>query len=204
MVVSGLAVVWAKENTREVFFDVMERREVYAIIGFRMLVCFFGGWNFIEEDANNRLLADIGYMKGVLMGGDLTNVSSGKASSFLVAVQKDVFGGNLDRIQIIKGWQDKSGNIYETVYDVAWGGDRKPGRDGKLFVVGNTVDVANVIWTNTIGVFELITVWTDFDFDVGQRVFYYVRVLEIFIFRWIVYDAKYFDVKVGDEVDMII
>jgi hypothetical protein len=142
-------------------------------------------------------------MKGVPMGGDLTNAPSGKAPSFLVAAQKDALGGNLDRIQIIKGWQDKSGNTQEKVYDVAWGGDRKPGRDGKLPAVGNTVDVAKATWTNTIGAPELITVWTDPDFDAGQRAFYYVRVLEIPTPRWTAYDAKYFDVKVGDEVDMI-
>ncbi len=203
MVASGLAAVWAKENTREALFDAMERREVYATTGSRMLVRFFGGWNFTEEDANNRLPADIGYMKGVPMGGDLTNAPSGKAPSFLVAAQKDALGGNLDRIQIIKGWQDKSGNTQEKVYDVAWGGDRKPGRDGKLPAVGNTVDVAKATWTNTIGAPELITVWTDPDFDAGQRAFYYVRVLEIPTPRWTAYDAKYFDVKVGDEVDMI-
>jgi hypothetical protein len=203
MVASGLAAVWAKENTREALFDAMERREVYATTGSRMLVRFFGGWNFTEEDANNRLPADIGYMKGVPMGGDLTNAPSGKAPSFLVAAQKDALGGNLDRIQIIKGWQDNSGNTQEKVYDVAWGGDRKPGRDGKLPAVGNTVDVENATWTNTIGAPELITVWTDPDFDAGQRAFYYARVLEIPTPRWTAYDAKYFDVKVGDEVDMI-
>ncbi len=203
MVASGLAAVWAKENTREALFDAMERREVYATTGSRMLVRFFGGWDFNEEDANNRLPADIGYIKGVPMGGDLTNAPSGKAPSFLVAARKDALGGNLDRIQIIKGWQDKSGNTQEKVYDVAWGGDRKLGRDGKLPAVGNTVDVANATWTNTIGAPELITVWTDPDFDAGQRAFYYVRVLEIPTPRWTAYDAKYFDVKVGDEVDMI-
>jgi len=203
MVASGLAAVWAKENTREALFDAMERREVYATTGSRMLVRFFGGWNFTEEDANNRLPADIGYMKGVPMGGDLTNAPSGKAPSFLVAAQKDALGGNLDRIQMIKGWQDKSGNTQEKVYDVAWGGDRKPGRDGKLPAVGNTVDVANATWTNTIGAPELITVWTDPDFDAGLRAFYYVRVLEIPTPRWTAYDAKYFDVKVGSEVNMI-
>ncbi len=203
MVASGLAAVWARENTREALFDAMERREVYATTGSRMLVRFFGGWDFTEEDANNRLPADIGYMKGVPMGGDLTNAPSGKAPSFLVAAQKDALGGNLDRIQIIKGWQDNSGNTQEKVYDVAWGGDRKPGKDGKLPAVGNTVDVENATWTNTIGAPELITVWTDPDFDAGQRAFYYVRVLEIPTPRWTSYDAKYFDVKVGDEVDMI-
>ncbi len=203
MVASGLAAVWARENTREALFDAMERREVYATTGSRMLVRFFGGWNFTEEDANNRLPADIGYMKGVPMGGDLANAPSGKAPSFLVAAQKDALGGNLDRIQIIKGWQDKSGNTQEKVYNVAWGGDRKVGKDGKLPAVGNTVDVENATWTNTIGAPELIAVWTDPDFDAGQRAFYYVRVLEIPTPRWTAYDAKYFDVKVGDEVTMI-
>jgi len=101
------------------------------------------------------------------------------------------------------GSRSSKGNTQEKVYDVAWGGDRKPGRDGKLPAVGNTVDVENATWTNTIGAPELITVWTDPDFDAGQRAFYYVRVLEIPTPRWTAYDAKYFDVKVGSEVDMI-
>ena len=116
----------------------------------------------------------VGYTKGVPMGGDLAAAPAGKAPTFLVAALKDPIGANLDRIQIVKGWLDASGELHEKVYDVAWSGDRKPGADGKLPPVGNTVDVANATWTNTIGAPELIAVWKDPDFDPAQRAFYYV------------------------------
>ena len=102
------------------------------------------------------------------MGGDLRAAPAGKAPTFLVAALKDPIGANLDRIQIVKGWLDAKGELNEKVYDVVWGGDRKPDADGKLPSVGNTVDVANATWTNTIGAPELITVWKDPDFDAKQ------------------------------------
>ena len=139
--------------------------------------------------------AAVGYTKGVPMGGDLSDAPAGKAPTFLVAALKDPIGANLDRIQIVKGWLDAKGEMQEKVYDVAWSGDRKPGADGKLPPVGNTVDVANATWTNTIGAPELITVWKDPDFDPAQRAFYYARVIEIPTPRWTAYDAKYFGVK---------
>ena len=109
---------------------------------------------------------------------------------------KDPLSGNLDRIQIIKGWLDKKGKTHEKVYDVAWSGDRSPGADGKLPPVGNTVDIEAANWTNTIGASELATVWTDPDFDSGQRAFYYARVLEIPTPRWVLYDK----VRLGAEI----
>jgi len=194
---SGYAAVWATENTREALFDAMERRETYATTGPRMIVRFFGGWEFAPQDAHNRLPATIGYTKGVPMGGDLRNIPSGKAPTFLVAALKDPIGANLDRIQIIKGWLDGKGQVHEKVYDVVWGDadKRKPGADGKLPAVGSSVDVENATWTNTIGDPELITVWQDPDFDAGQRAFYYARILEIPTPRWTAYDAKRFGVK---------
>ncbi len=199
---SGYAAVWANENTREALFDAMQRKEVYATTGSRMTVRFFGGWDFVAEDANNRLPAEIGYIKGVPMGGDLTKAPKGKAPSFLVAAMKDLYNVNLDRIQIVKGWLDVKGKSHEKVYDVVWSGTRNPGKDGKLPSVGNTVDVKNATWTNTIGSPELITVWTDPDFDPGESAFYYARVIEIPTPRWTAYDAKRFDVKMDKEVPM--
>jgi len=148
MVASGLAAVWARENTRAALFDAMENKETYSTTGSRMLVRFFGGWDFTTEDAQNRLPAP-----------------KGKSPNFLVAALRDPMSGNLDRIQIVKVWVDKSGKRHEKVYDAVWSGNRKPGADGKLPKVGNTVDVANATWTNTIGSPELITVWTDTEFD---------------------------------------
>ena len=194
---SGYAAVWATENTREAIWDAMERRETYATTGPRMIVRFFGGWDFEPQDAHNRLPAAIGYGKGVPMGGDLRGAPAGKAPTFLVAALKDPIGANLDRIQIVKGWLDKDGRLHEKIYDVAWGDaeTRNPAADGKLPKVGSTVDVANATWTNTIGDPELITVWKDPAFDPQQRAFYYARVLEIPTPRWTAYDAKRFGVK---------
>jgi hypothetical protein len=192
---SGYAAVWAKENTRESIWDAMERRETYATTGPRMIVRLFGGFDFEAADTNNRLPAHVGYTKGVPMGGDLKKAPKGKAPTFLVAALKDPIGANLDRYQIIKGWMDKNGKLHEKVYDVAWSGDRKPDAKGKLPPVGNTVDVANATWTNTIGAPELIAVWKDPDFDASQPAFYYGRVLEIPTPRWTAYDAKRFGVK---------
>jgi hypothetical protein len=197
---SGYAGVWATENTREALFDAMERRETYATTGSRMLVRFFGGFDFEEADANTRSPAVAGYTKGVPMGSDLGPAPSGKAPTFLVAALRDPIGANLDRYQIVKGWVDAKGDMQEKVYDVAWSGGRKPGTDGKLPSVGNTVDVANANWTNTIGAPELIAVWKDPDFDPKQRAFYYGRVLEIPTPRWTAYDAKYYVVKLAPEV----
>jgi hypothetical protein len=194
---SGYAAVWATENTREAIFDAMKRRETYATTGPRMVVRFFGGWDFDRADASNRLPAAIGYTKGVPMGGDLSQAPQGQAPTFLVAALKDPLGANLDRIQIVKGWVDKSGAVQEKVHDVVWGNPdtRKPGANGKVPPVGSTVDLANATWTNTIGAPELITTWKDPDFDPALRAFYYARVLEIPTPRWTAYDAKRFGVK---------
>lgn len=200
---SGYTGVWATENTREALFDAMKRKEVYATTGPRMLVRFFGGWEFTMDDAQNRMPAEIGYTKGVPMGGDLTNPPKGKAPTFLVGAMKDPLSGNLDRIQIVKGWTDRKNETHEKIYDVIWSGDRKPDKNGKLPSVGNTVDIANATWANTIGAPELMTVWSDPDFDPKQRAVYYVRVIEIPTPRWTAYDAKRFDVTMPDDTPMI-
>jgi hypothetical protein len=202
MVASGYAAVWAKENTRAAIFDAMMRKETYATTGPRMIVRFFGGWDFTDKDAQSRLPAFAGYTKGVPMGGDLPPDSAGKSPTFLVAALKDPMSGNLDRIQIVKGWLDTGGKRQEKVYDVAWGGDRKPDSNGKLPPVGNTVDVANATWSNTIGAPELITVWKDPDFDPARRAFYYVRVIEIPTPRWTAYDAMRYGITMPPEVPM--
>jgi hypothetical protein len=202
---SGYAAVWATENTREAIWDAMKRKEVYATTGPRILVRFFGGFDFEPADAKNRLPAEIGYTKGVSMGGDLRAAPAGKAPTFLVGALKDPYSGNLDRIQIVKGWLDSKGKTHEKVYDVVWSdaNKRQPGPDGKLKPVGNTVDVANATWTNTIGDPELITVWTDPDFDSKQKAFYYARVIEIPTPRWTAYDAKRFNVKMDPKIPMV-
>jgi len=188
-VASGYTAVWAKENTRASLFDAMDRKEVYATTGPRMVVRFFGGWDYTKQDLNSRQPAFVGYSKGVPMGGDLTKAPKGKAPTFMVYALRDPIGANLDRVQIIKGWLDAKGKTHEKVYDVAWSDNRKPNAKGKLPLVGNTVDVKNANWTNTIGAAELGTVWKDPDFDPKQKAFYYTRVIEIPTPPWYLYDA---------------
>ncbi len=201
-VASGLAAVWAADNTRESIFDAMERKEVYATTGSRVIVRFFGGWDFTAADLNNRTPANVGYAKGVPMGGELGAVQGNKKPTFMVYALRDSIGANLDRIQIVKGWLGKDGKTQEQVYDVVWSGNRKPNSKGKLPPVGDTVDVKNATWTNSIGASELATVWTDPQFDPAQKAFYYARVIEIPTPRWTAYDAYRFGIKLPKEVPM--
>jgi hypothetical protein len=203
-VASGYAAVWARENTREAIWDAMQRKEVYGTTGPRILVRFFGGWDFEESDANTRQPAEIGYAKGVPMGGDISKAPDGKSPTFLIGALKDPIGANLDRVQVIKGWVDSEGELQERVYDVMVSDGREINEEGRcLTPVGNTVDVPSATWSNTIGATEFISVWKDPDFDASLRAFYYVRVLEIPTPRWTAYDAKYYGLEVGDEVEMV-
>jgi hypothetical protein len=186
----GLAGVWAEENTREAIYDAMLRRETFGTSGPHIRVRFFGGWDFTATDgeASDRVAA--GYARGVPMGGRLTPAPDGGRPSFVVWALKDPNSGNLDRIQIVKGWVDGEGGQHEAIFDVAWSDGRKPDpATGKLPPVGNTVDVATATYANSIGGPELSVVWSDPDFDRMQRAFYYVRVLEIPTPRWSTRDA---------------
>ena len=199
---SGYAAVWAHENTRASIFEAMERRETYATTGPRMNLRFFGGWDFTDKDAKGDFVK-AGYTRGVPMGGDLHAATRG-APSFIVAATKDPEGANLDRVQVIKGWVDSTGKAHERVYDVAVSDGRTIGADGRARTpVGNTVDVESATWTNSIGDPQMITVWTDPDFDARERAFYYVRVLEIPTPRWTAYDVKRFGTEVRPAVPMV-
>ncbi len=201
---SGYTGVWSTENTREALWDAMARREIYATTGPRIMVRFFGGWSYTEEDLRSRQPAFAGYGKGVPMGGDLRPApSAGDAPRFMVYALRDPIGANLDRIQIVKGWMDDDGDLQERVYDVAWSGDRQPGADGKVPAVGNTVDIEAANWTNTIGASELMTVWTDPDFDASERAFYYARVLEIPTPRWVLYDRLRLGAEIPEDAELV-
>jgi len=199
---SGLAAVWATENTRAAIFEAMQRRETYATTGPRISVRVFGGWGFGEDDVHLPNFAEYGYANGVPMGGDLSNGPSGAAPNFVVRAVRDPDGANLDRVQMVKGWMDASGQAQEKVYDIAWSDDRAPGADGRLPPVGDTVDVANASYKNTIGDALLFAHWTDPDFDASQPAFYYVRVIEIPTPRWTAFDAKIFKIDMPDDMVM--
>ena len=199
---AGLAAVWAEENTRESLFEAMRRKETFATSGPRIQVRFFGGWDYPEDLLAAEDWIAVSETTGVPMGGDLSQHASATAPTFVLWAIRDPLSGNLDRLQIIKGWMDQEGETHEKVYDVAWSSGRKPGSDGKLPAVGNTVDVENATWTNTIGAPELIAVWKDPDFDPQENAFYYARVIEIPTPRWTAYDAFRFDIKLPDDVPM--
>jgi hypothetical protein len=197
----GYAGVWAKANTRAAIFDAMMRREVYATTGPRIQVRFFGGWDFTAADLKTNMVK-AGYIRGVPMGADM-KPATGKAPSFIVSALKDPMGGNLDRAQVVKGWVDAAGKLQEKVFDVVWSEPvRRTLSAGKLTPVGDTVNLTNATYTNNIGAPELMTVWTDPEFDAHVKAFYYVRVMEIPTPTWPAYDAVRFKVKMPPTVQM--
>ncbi|MXO88985.1 DUF3604 domain-containing protein [Altererythrobacter aestuarii] len=176
---SGRVAAWAEENTRAGIFAALRRKEVYATTGPRIALRMFGGFNFTAADADARDIAAVGYARGIPMGGDLTAAPAGRAPELLIHAVKDPLSGNLDRVQVVKGWIDDDGEAHERIYDVAWSDGRQKDRAGHLPAVGNTVDLETGLYTNSIGAVQLATVWTDPDFKADQAAFYYVRVLEI-------------------------
>jgi len=202
---SGLAAVWATDNTREALWDAMARKEVYATTGTRLMVRVFAGYDFVADDVQRHDFAKYGYQKGVPMGGDLTAAPDGKAPAFMIRALRDPDNANLDRIQIIKGWLGKDGKTHERIYDVAVSDGRKIGADGRCKTpVGSTVNVPDASYTNTIGDPLLTAHWVDPEFDPAQRAFYYVRVIEIPKPRWTAYDAKFYKVKMPKHVRMVV
>jgi hypothetical protein len=202
---SGFAAVWARHNTRAALFDAMKRREVYATTGSRITVRFFAGWDYQQTDLTHPNYLDIAYKNGVPMGGDLTKAPLDKAPTFITVASKDPDGPNLDRVQIIKGWQDKSGALQEKVYDVVWSDSRQRNPEtGKLPAVGSTVNIEKATYENTIGTANLAIVWQDPDFDAEERAFYYARVIEIPRPRWTAYDAAYYNLDLPEEIPMSI
>lgn len=186
---AGLAAVWAEENTRGALFDAMRRKETYATSGTRIGVRFFGGWNYPQDLMNDSDWIATAERGGVPMGGDLPPPSAA-APSFAVWAIRDPDSGNLDRIQIVKGWVDSAGQSHEQVFNVAWSGERQRDTRGALPAVGNTVDVASASYRNDIGAAQLATVWRDPQFDPDVEAFYYARVIEIPTPRWSTFDAK--------------
>jgi hypothetical protein len=199
---SGLAGVWARENTREALFEAMQKKETYATTGTRIAVRFFGGWKFEDDDVYKPDVVSIGYRKGVPMGGDLPQQAA-ETPTFMVGAMKDPWSGNLDRIQIVKGWVDEQGECHERVYDVVVSDGREIGPNGRCVTpVGNTVDEANATYLNNIGDAELRVVWTDRDFNPKHRAVYYARVLEIPTPTWQAYDAKFYGIKMPEQVPL--
>jgi len=202
---AGIAGVWARENTREAIFDAMQRKEVYGSTGPRITVRLFAGWDFQADEVEAPDFAAQGYTRGVPMGGDLKAAPAGKAPTFMVRAMRDPDGGNLDRVQMIKGWLDAKGGVHERIFDVAVSDGRKIGADGRCTTsVGNTVDVPNATYKNTIGDPLLSAYWKDPAFDANQRAFYYLRVIQIPTPRWTAYDQKRYGIKMPANVPMTV
>ncbi len=188
MSASGLAAVWSRENSREAILEAMHRREVYATTGPRIAVQFYGGFGLMETDLEAADLYEQATGAGVPMGGELV-AGTGEPPSFLLVAAKDPVGANLDRLQIVKGWIDSTGETHEQVYDVAWSGDRQLVSDGRLPPVGNTVNLRTGQVDNRIGAAQLAVAWEDPDFDPALAAFYYARVLQIPTARHSLLDA---------------
>ncbi len=178
----------------------MKRKETYATTGSRMQVRFFGGWDFKPIDLEGDFVSR-GYKDGVPMGGNLS-IAGNKVPSFIIAALMDPEGGSLDRIQIIKGWANKDGTLSEKVYDLNWSGNRKVNANGKVPAVGNSVNLTDATWDNSIGAPELKAVWTDPDFNPELEAFYYVRVIEIPTPRWTLLDQIRYGAEIAKDVPL--
>ncbi len=188
----GLTGVWAEENTRASLFDAMYRKETFGVSGPHIKVRFFGGWGYNKDSLKGKDWVHQAYANGVPMGADLSAMpqgGKGTAPTFVVWAVKDPTSGNLDRIQIIKGWT-KNGQSFEKIYDVVWSGDRKADKwSGRVPAIKSTVDMEKATYTNDVGSTELSTVWSDPDFDPSLHAFYYARALEIPTPRWTLIQA---------------
>jgi len=201
---SGLAAVWATDNTREGVFSALERKETWATTGPRIQLRFFGGWNMEGVDPASQGWIDAAYAGGVSMGGELKSSDASRKKrtgpTFVVWALKDLESANLDRVQIIKGWS-VGGVSNEKIYDVALSDSRSVDPStNKAPHVGNTVNPVTLDYTNDIGATVLSAVWTDPDFDASHNAFYYVRALEIPTPRWSSYDAKALGIDVPEEL----
>ena len=197
---AGTSAVWATENTRDGIWHGMKSKETYGTTGTLIRLRFFGGWEYGKDLVKDKEFVKKAYAGGVPMGRDLpVKPDSAKAPSFAIWALKDPESGSLDRVQIVKAWTNpRTGFPAEKIYNVAWGDADKRKLDpktGKLPPVGNTVDIKNATYKNSIGATQLSVVWTDPDFDPKIKAVYYVRVLEIPTPRWSTYDAK----KLGVE-----
>ena len=185
---SGLAGVWAEENTREAIFDALQRKETFATSGPRIRVRFFAGYDYEETLINDPDIVAKAYQQGVPMGSDL-KAHGERTPRFLVWAMRDPSSSWLQRLQIIKGWV-QDGKAREQVFDIACSDGLSP--DPKTYRCpdnGAMVDLTDCSLSFDKGDAELRTLWSDPTFAPYQRAFYYVRVLENPTCRWSTWDA---------------
>lgn len=195
---SGLAGVWAEENTREAIYAAFRRKETFGTSGPRIRIRFFAGYGLPDNLLETAEGVARAYTDGVTMGADLSpDMAEGKTAAnaspkFAVWAQADANSAPLQRVQIIKGWIDVAGATHEKVIDVACaGGVAVDASTNRCPDNSATVDLSDCSTSASTGAAELRTVWTDSEFDANQRAFYYARVLENPTCRWNTWDAIY-------------
>jgi hypothetical protein len=191
---SGLAAVWAEENTRESIYSALRRKEVFATSGPRLRIRLFAGYDFDQTMLTAPDGVEQAYGKGVSMGGTLLAQDAAPnvmgSPGFLVMATADPDSAPLQRLQIIKGWVDADGTTHEDVIDVACadGAEVNP-ETNRCQDNGARVDISDCSITPEVGTTELSTLWHDPNFKPDQRAFYYARVLENPTCRWSTWDA---------------
>tara|TARA_B100000959_G_scaffold82866_1_gene88287 strand:+ start:483 stop:2486 length:2004 start_codon:yes stop_codon:yes gene_type:complete len=186
---SGLAGVWAETNTRDSIYDAFRRKESFATSGPRMTIRFFAGFNLDQSKINDADLIEHLYANAKTMGADLDGIGQQTPSFFVWAV-RDAYTAPLQRVQIIKGYVDASGQPHEQVFDVACSDGGVPDLNSFRCPDNNAkVDISSCAFSQDVGAVELKTFWSDPTFEVDQRAFYYVRALENPTCRWSTWDA---------------
>jgi len=185
---SGLAGVWAEENTRDAIYDAFRRKETFGTSGPRMRVRFFGGYDYPDDLTSDPEMIAFAYEGGVPMGGDLV-ANGGSSPRFLVWAARDADSAPLQRLQMVKGWVE-DGEARESVVDIACADGGMPSGDPlRCPDNGASVDLSDCSHSQDLGAAELSALWTDPDFDAAKHAVYYVRVLENPTCRWSTWDA---------------
>ena len=200
---SGLAAVWAENNTRESIYNAFRRKETFATTGSRIKVRFFAGYD-LQDTFKQKDPVAFAYSNGVSMGSDIFE-SEEMTPSFLVWAIRDIKRASLDRVQIIKGWTEPSGKPHEKVFDVACSDGNEPDPiTNRCVDNGADVNLENCDISDNVGANELKTVWKDPEFDASIKSFYYVRVLENPTCRWSTWDALKSDNEPRPDIPSVI
>ena len=202
---SGLAAVWATENTREAIFDAMRRREVYATTGPRIGLRFFASWSFEAGDEQQSNAVSKAYEQGVPMGGELRPAAQDQAPTFMLIASRDPEGAALERAQIVKGWLDQDGQLQERVFDVAVSNGRAidAGTQRVAPLAAENVDLETASYSNAAGAAELRVIWQDPTYEQHVPAFYYARVLQVPTPRWPAYDRAYLGSAVREDAALV-
>jgi len=178
---SGLAGVWAEQNTRQAIYNSMRQKETFGTSDTRIKVRFFAGYKLPKLSRNDFI--SVAYESGVPMGGQL-NQTQKEIPEFVVWATRDPKSAPLERVQIIKGWLRDTG-LREKVYDVVFAsGKEVDPTSNQCPGVAPYVNLEGCSYNENVGSSELKALWQDPDFKHEEQAFYYARVLESPICRW--------------------